>query len=74
MEVLLDRGADVNARDNEGSTPLMHVCLAGNPDPSVVQLLVDHGANRCRQIHAHSTGLCKDAWPPASPRTACFYA
>src|SRR6202453_364912 len=40
MRVLIDRGADVNAQNDFGSTALMWSV----PDPSKVRLLLDHGA------------------------------
>lgn len=43
MAVLLDAGADINARDNDGNTVLMVACTAGNP--RVVQQLVKAGAS-----------------------------
>src|ERR1700733_12107242 len=40
MRILIDRGADVNAQNDFGSTALMWSV----PDPSKVRLLLDHGA------------------------------
>jgi uncharacterized protein len=39
---------DVNLRDQDGRTPLMHAVLADDPDPAVVRLLVERGAD----VHA----------------------
>jgi len=43
VELLLAHGADVNARDNDGKTPLIFAALSGNKD--VVELLLAHGAD-----------------------------
>jgi len=43
VQVLLDRGADLNTVDNNGQTP-MHAAAEGN-FPAIVQLLADRGAN-----------------------------
>jgi hypothetical protein len=43
VQVLLDRGADLNTVDNNGQTP-MHAAAEGN-FPTIVQLLADRGAN-----------------------------
>jgi ankyrin repeat protein len=48
MEALLAKGAEVNAKNAHGWTPL-HVAAAGG-DPAVVALLLKHGAN----VHAQS--------------------
>lgn len=42
--LLLDRGADVNARQQVGYTPLMGAAAAGRAD--IVDLLLKHGADR----------------------------
>ena len=41
-ELLLDNGADVNAKDKHGNTPLHKATLRGNKD--IVELLRKHGA------------------------------
>jgi ankyrin repeat protein len=43
VDALLKGGADVNARDAAGFTPLHDAALAG--DTGAVRLLLDHGAN-----------------------------
>lgn len=36
---------DVNTKDQDGRTSLMHAILAEDADPSIVQLLINHGAD-----------------------------
>ena len=48
MQALLAQGAEVNARNAHGWTPL-HVAAAGG-DPAVIALLLQHGAD----VHAQS--------------------
>lgn len=43
IEVLLDAGADVNARGSRGETPLLLAASKGNVE--VVELLIDNGAD-----------------------------
>jgi len=47
-EILIKSGADINAVDNEGMTPLIN--LASSDNASVVRFLLAHGAN----VNAHS--------------------
>ena len=55
MEVLLAKGAEVNARNAHGWTPL-HVAAAGG-DPAVIALLLQHGADVHAQSHIGATPL-----------------
>jgi ankyrin repeat protein len=43
VTILIDHGADVNARDKSGGTALMWVAICNDVD--VAQLLIDHGAD-----------------------------
>jgi ankyrin repeat protein len=42
--VLIDAGADVNARDKDGRTALMHANIK-NSNPDVLSMLIDAGAD-----------------------------
>lgn len=42
-QLLIERGADVNAKDHDGWTPLIKAAQAGHTE--MVQLLLDHGAD-----------------------------
>ena len=55
MAALLAKGAEVNARNAYGWTPL-HVAAAGG-DPAVVALLLQHGADVHAQSHIGTTPL-----------------
>jgi len=55
MEALLTKGAEVNARNAQGWTPL-HVAAAGG-DPAVVALLLQYGADVHAQSHIGTTPL-----------------
>ena len=55
MEALLAKGAEVNARNAHGWTPL-HVAAAGG-DPAVVTLLLAHDAHVHAQSHIGATPL-----------------
>lgn len=43
VEILLNHNADVNAKDNEGKTPLHDAIVSGHPE--VTQLLLRHKAD-----------------------------
>lgn len=51
VKLLLDYGADVDAKDQDGFTPLMAAVHGGHP--SVVKLLLEHGA----QHNVNALGL-----------------
>ncbi|MBI2300172.1 MAG: ankyrin repeat domain-containing protein [Armatimonadetes bacterium] len=53
---LLEHGADVDARDVEGNTPL-HVAAARNAGTKVLQVLVEHGAQVEARNAAGETAL-----------------
>ena len=55
MQALLAKGAEVNARNAHGWTPL-HVAAAGG-DPAVVALLLQYGADVHAQSHIGTTPL-----------------
>ena len=55
MEALLAKGAEVNARNPHGWTPL-HVAAAGG-DPAVIALLLQQGADVHAQSHIGTTAL-----------------
>lgn len=57
---LLADGADVNARDREGMTPLMHAALLGNQD--LVDLLLSKGAKVNLADNFGVTALMQAAW------------
>jgi ankyrin repeat protein len=42
---LLDGGSDVNARDVRGMTPLMLAVATDHQDPTVIKMLLEHGAD-----------------------------
>jgi ankyrin repeat protein len=42
---LLDSGADANAKDVRGMTPLMLAVATDHQDPAIIKMLLDHGAD-----------------------------
>ena len=52
---LLKRGTNVNARDEQGATALMHAAVYGSPE--VMKALLDKGANPNIANGAGSTAL-----------------
>jgi hypothetical protein len=55
-ELLIDKGADVNAKDNGGRTPLIHAAHYGQKE--VVELLITNGAN----VNANNGGETPLDW------------
>jgi len=55
--VLLERGADPNAKGQQDATPLMMAVAAPRPDPELVRLLIDHGADISTHDRAGRTAL-----------------
>lgn len=45
VKSLLDRGADLNAKDPDGNTLLTMVCAADTAPPELVKFLIGHGAD-----------------------------
>ncbi|NCG57103.1 MAG: hypothetical protein GWP35_09400 [Proteobacteria bacterium] len=50
VPLLLEKGAEVNARDTDGFTPLMWAARSSTPE--IVQLLLEKGAD----VNARTTG------------------
>ncbi len=55
IAMLLAAGADVNARDEQGMTPIFWSIPAG--DPNVVKLLIEHGASARTRGYLNTTPL-----------------
>lgn len=45
VRTLIDAGADVNARDVRGMSPLMLAVATDHQDPAVIRMLIEHGAD-----------------------------
>ncbi|OCL14601.1 ankyrin, partial [Glonium stellatum] len=54
-EVLLQKGANVNAQDHKGYTPLSTACEIGDIDEDMVKLLLEHKADTELQTKAGTT-------------------
>src|SRR2546425_378857 len=55
VEALLRRGAQVNSKDEDGATPLMHASING--DPGLVKVLLEKGADPNARNKAGATAL-----------------
>ncbi len=58
IRTLLDAGADVNARDVRGMTPLMLAIATDRQDRTVIRMLLDHGSDP--QIKSNSGEMAAD--------------
>lgn len=68
---LVAAGADCNARNERGCTPLLHAALEGLV--GLVELLLTHGAQAAPPIglvYNYSTGAPPRAWPARPSRPA----
>ena len=69
---ILDKGADPNRKGTREITPLMMAAAATEPDPALVQLFIDRGADvgaATRVVGQRSTGPYCRAIPP---RRRCY--
>jgi ankyrin repeat protein len=57
VRALLEAGADVNAKDVRGMTPLMYAVSSETQDPVLVKLLLARGARRDERSQAGETAL-----------------
>lgn len=53
MQLLLAAGANVNARDGRGMTALMFAAASDTPDPAIVRLLLQAGADQEIESNLH---------------------
>jgi len=43
--LLVQAGADIDARDEGGATPLVEACSADGGDPAIIAAMIEHGAD-----------------------------
>ncbi len=55
IQMLLDAGADVNARDGRGMTALMFACATDKPNLAILRLLLKAGADQRLESAEHET-------------------
>lgn len=66
VQAALNAGADVNARDRDGSTPLQYAA-GWNPNSEVIKLLLETGADVNARQDDGSTPLQNAAWKNPNP-------
>ena len=69
VKALIDAGADVNARDVRGMTPLMLAYSTDRYNPAIARILLDHGADPTIKSLAGETAL-DWAWKMGATRSA----
>jgi ankyrin repeat protein len=57
VRLLVDRGANVNARDDRGRTPLMMACASDFYSPDVVRFLIQRGADITARSESGETAM-----------------
>uniref|UniRef100_Q01VM8 Ankyrin n=1 Tax=Solibacter usitatus (strain Ellin6076) TaxID=234267 RepID=Q01VM8_SOLUE len=55
VQLLLDAGGNVNARDGRGMTPLMFAAATDRPNPAILQMLLKAGADRNAESNMHES-------------------
>jgi cytohesin len=65
-ELLISKGADVNAKDEDGRTPLLHAALIGHRE--VVELLITNGVD----VNANYAGITPLDSAKSHPETAAL--
>ena len=70
VELLIERGADINAKNKEGRTPLMEA--AENRHEVVARILLSHGAEVNARDKSGKTALTRAVWSGAMVWPSCF--
>ena len=55
VKILLDAGANVNAKDSRSMTPLMFAVAKNRQDPATIRLLIERGADQSLQSNVGET-------------------
>jgi ankyrin repeat protein len=71
VQNLLNAGADVNAREHEGETPLMYAAVAGKTE--VVKLLLDRGADINAVSLNNETALARAVGVNSTTPLSCYW-
>jgi len=57
VKILLDNKAEINAQEARGMTPLMMAIATDHANPAVVQMLLEHGADRTLKCKSGETAM-----------------